>query len=446
MKTCAIISLGCPKNLVDSEQMLGQLARQDFQVVLEPEDADIVIINTCGFLAASREEGLENIHAMERLRRNPNERLACLIVAGCLVSRDKESLVAQCPDVDAFLDVFSRDEVQNAVRQTLDGTLEKRLFLGTTEEIAKDDTRFPLLPAHVAYLKIAEGCNRRCAFCAIPNIRGRYSSKPMDLLLAEAKALAQNGVRELVLIAQDTSRYGSDLDDPHATLANLLKALSQIDGILWIRVLYLYPQNFGDDLIDALAETPKVVPYIDMPLQHINNRILKSMRRAVTREKTLELLEKLRTRLPQLAIRTAFIVGYPGETQAEFDELLAFIRKQRFPRLGVFQYSPEEGTPAAEMERQVPEKISRKRAEAVMKLQKQISSEWVRSLVGTVQEVLVDAQLEDGRWMGRTMFDAPDIDGHVFFTADNIMPGQRVLCEITGGDAYDLIGNVHPDL
>ncbi|MDO4583188.1 MAG: 30S ribosomal protein S12 methylthiotransferase RimO [Planctomycetia bacterium] len=444
MVTCAMISLGCPKNLVDSEQMLGLLQKEGLEVSWEEENAEVVLINTCGFLAASREEGLEQIHAMEVLRRDPNRPLQCLIVAGCLVSRDREKLVAQCPDVDAFLDVFSRDAVVEVVRQMGVGKkepprkLENRLYCGGTEGIARDENRFPLLPSHVAYLKIAEGCNRRCAFCAIPNIRGKFVSKPLEEVLVEARNLVKSGVQELILIAQETSFYGKDLADGKTSLAALIRELGNLEGLRWIRVMYLYPQHFDDDLIDALAETPQVVPYLDMPLQHINNRILKSMRRSVSRTETLALLERLHAQIPGLVLRTAVIVGYPGETDAEFEELMAFLRKQRFPRLGVFQFSPEEGTPAAEMEHPVSRKVARKRTEKVMALQRQISAEWVRRQIGTTLDVILDVELGEGKWLGRTAYDAPDVDGKVFVTGKGLAVGTIVPCEIVGGDDYDL--------
>ena len=471
MPKCAVISLGCPKNLVDSEQMLGLLRQDGFEPCYAVEDAEVVIINTCGFLAASREEGLENIREMEALREDPDSLLRCLIVAGCLVSRDKEALVKQCPSVDAFLDVFSRDSVLEAVKKVfspLGGEVsgEKIEKMEKTEKtkplgeryfeqcpgIASDRNRFPLLPPHIAYLKIAEGCNRRCAFCAIPNIRGKFTSKPMTEIVEEARRLAESGVKELILIAQDTSFYGMDLRNSDGsrtndTLADLLPLLSAVEGIRWIRVQYLYPQNFGEDLITALAETPKVVPYIDMPLQHINDRILHEMRRSAGREETLALLSRLRERIPELAVRTAFIAGFPGETKAEFEELLAFLRKQKFEHAAVFQFSPEEGTPAAEMERQVPFKVSLKRTNELLETQKRVSAEWTRRQVGKRLEVLIDAELsEPGTYVGHTQFGAPEIDGNVYVTLPEDPPlaengltvGEFYFCEIVDCDEYDL--------
>ncbi len=478
MLTCAIISLGCPKNLVDSEQMLGLLEQSALQPIYDVEDADVVIINTCGFLAASREEGMENIHEMEELRLDPASPLRCLIVAGCLVTRDKEELVENCPGVDAFLDVFSRDSVLEAVAKIFpDEAREKAKNAENTENteniqlpiyakteplcetyyertpgIASDPYRFPLLPSHIAYLKIAEGCNRRCAFCAIPNIRGKFTSKPMTEIVAEARKLAENGVKELILIAQDTSFYGMDLRNADGTptedtLANLLRLLNDVEGIHWIRVLYLYPQNFGEDLISALAEVPKVVPYVDMPLQHINDRVLKNMRRAAGREDTLTLLARLRERIPNLAIRTAFIAGFPGETKAEFEELLAFLRKQRFEHVAVFQFSPEEGTPAAEMAQQVPEKVSLKRTNDLILTQKRISAEWTKKLISQTLEILIDAETsEPGLWVGHGQFGAPEIDGNIYVSAGKeddenckeLEVGAFYMCEIVGCDEYDL--------
>ncbi|MDO4569921.1 MAG: 30S ribosomal protein S12 methylthiotransferase RimO [Planctomycetia bacterium] len=450
MIKCSIISLGCPKNLVDSEQILGLLQQSSFEIELEPEEADVVIINTCGFLAASRDEGMEHIRRMEALRRDPQARLRCLIVAGCLVSRDKEALVERCEFVDVFLDVFSRDAILEAVEHVLSPsedapsrpTQAQRLICGRTPGIAHDTHRFPLLPPHTAYLKIAEGCNRRCSFCAIPNIRGNFTSKPMAEILDEARRLVASGVREIMLIAQETSFYGRDLADPDASLASLLRQLGRLEGegLRWVRPMYLYPQLFEEELVDALAQTPNVVPYIDLPLQHINNRILKSMRRAVTREETLDLLERLRERIPQLAIRTAFIVGYPGETPQEFEELLSFVRKQRFPHVGVFQYSPEEGTPAATMI-QVSEKVARKRAQTLMDVQRKISAQWTRSFVGKTMDVIVDMRVENG-FLGRTPFDAPDIDGRVWIADAPIQPGEIYPCKFVAADEYDLFGEV----
>lgn len=478
MLTCAIISLGCPKNLVDSEQMLGLLQVNGLEPVYDVEDADVVIVNTCGFLAASRDEAMENIQEMEALRHDPDQKLKCLIVAGCLVTRDKAALIEACPGVDAFLDVFSRDSVLEAVQKTLglsgdfgvktpenvlpivqidaqDATAQETAapepltFYGHSEGIASDPHRFPLLPPHVAYLKIAEGCNRRCAFCAIPNIRGKYSSKPMDEIVEEARNLAKNGVKEVILIAQETSLYGIDLRNPDGspsenTLANLLRRLNEVEGIHWIRIQYLYPQDFGDDLIDAMATTPKVVPYADIPLQHINDRVLKSMRRAAGREETLALLARLRERIPNLAIRTAFIAGFPGETKAEFEELLAFVRKQKFDHVAVFQFSPEEGTPAAEMPNQVPEKMALKRTNELLQTQKRISAELRKKQIGQTLEVLIDMESdEEGTWLGHTAFGAPEIDGVVYVSLENeddepLKVGEFYQCEIVDCDEYDL--------
>lgn len=506
MFKCAVISLGCPKNLVDSEQMLGLLQRHSVQPCLEVKDADIVIVNTCGFLAASRDEAMENIREMEALRMDPNSPLRCLIVAGCLVTRDKEKLIASCPQADAFLDVFSRDSVLEAVGKIFpeiinsgateqserDGAsdhvvsdriekservVEKDALevddlsgLNSTEYslpifekseprgesyrekqpgIASDPNRFPLLPSHIAYLKIAEGCDRRCAFCAIPNIRGSFRSKPMTEVLEEARRLASQGVKELILIAQETSRYGIDLRNPDGTrtkdsLANLLRLLNEVEGVRWIRVQYLYPQDFSEELVTAFAETPKVVPYVDMPLQHINDRVLRAMRRSAGREETIALLARLRERIPGLVIRTAFIAGFPGETKAEFEELLAFLRKQKFEHVAVFQFSPEEGTPAAEMEKQIPEKVSLKRTNELILTQKRISAEWTRKQVGKTMEVLIDAKTdEEGVFLGHSPFGAPDIDGVVYVSADEefedaLEIGEFYLCEIVDCDEYDL--------
>lgn len=456
MTTCAMISLGCPKNLVDGEQMLGLLEQHRLKIIPDVERAEVVIINTCGFLNASREESLANIRMMEELRTEPSHPLKALLVTGCLVSRDREALVAACPGVDAFLDIYSREEIGRVAQNILNGNAVKTgnelpLYLGQPGCVPRDEHRYALLPPHVAYLKIAEGCNRRCAFCTIPLIRGPYISKPPEEILAEARRLADSGVKELIIIAQDTTLYGRDLENPDATLAKLLSQLAEIPEIRWIRVMYLYPQSFGDDLVEAFATVPKILPYIDIPLQHINDRVLTSMRRAATRSMTVELLEKLVSRIPGLAVRTAFIVGYPGETQAEFDELLAFIRKRKFQRLGVFEYSAEEGTPAAAMPQQVPEKTKRKRLEAVMKAQQRISAEWLRSLRGQKIEVILDLAAESatpagkGTWIGRSVYDAPEVDGCVYVTGENLRVGDIITCEIIDSDEYDLYAAAIPE-
>ncbi|HLA85049.1 MAG TPA: 30S ribosomal protein S12 methylthiotransferase RimO, partial [Thermoguttaceae bacterium] len=350
--TCALISLGCPKNLVDSEQLLGRLQKAGYRWVVEPKGADLVVVNTCGFLDTAREESLAVIRQMAELKRRG--RIGGLLVAGCMAQRDKGELLEACPEVDQVLGLFSRDEVaaaagriaeQRSAQQPVTVNPADRLLAADPfDQAPTDDYRCALLPRHVAYLKIAEGCDRLCAFCSIPMIRGRQLSKPIDQVVAEARRLADSGVRELVLVAQDTSAYGHDLPD-HPRLAELLRRLDQIDSLAWIRLMYLYPseKQLDDEFLDVVGAARRIVPYLDIPLQHISDEVLRRMRRGVTRDETERLIDRIRERIPGVALRTTLLVGFPGETDEQFDELLDFVRRRRFERLGAFAYRREPG-------------------------------------------------------------------------------------------------------
>src|SRR5437868_613815 len=353
--TLAFVSLGCPKNTVDSERMLGKLTQDGFALTPEADGADVVVVNTCGFIEPARQESLAVIREMLELK--SRGRVGAVVVAGCLAQRQQEMLLEQVPEVDQIVGVFGREEIARVVdRATTQHREQRSLFRPAPVRALEDTARLRITPRHYAYLKVSEGCDRLCTFCAIPSMRGKHVSKPIEAVVAEARELADDGVRELIVVAQDTTYYGLDLYG-RVRLAELLRELDKVDGIEWVRVLYCYPEHFTDELIDTLASAKKVIPYLDMPLQHINDRMLKRMQRRVTRASTVELLARLRSAIPNLALRTTFIVGFPGETEAEFDELNAFVREAKFERCGVFPYSLEPGTPAARLPDHLPEAV-----------------------------------------------------------------------------------------
>ncbi|QGJ71422.1 Ribosomal protein S12 methylthiotransferase RimO [Planctomycetales bacterium 10988] len=436
----AFVSLGCPKNLVDSERMLGLLQLDGYQLVQEPTDADFVIVNTCGFIEAARQESYATIREMVELKKQ--EVIRGVIVSGCLPERQKEAVLEEVPEIDYLVGVFGREEVTKVADRLLGNLDEQRTVFRPAPSRPLDDTnRFRVTPKHFAYLKVSEGCNRTCSFCAIPKMRGQHYSKPMEEVLKEATQLSQDGVRELNLVAQDMTYYGMDLYRK-PRLAELLQKLESVDGVEWMRLLYLYPQFFTDELIDVIAASEKVLPYLDMPLQHINDQMLKRMRRKVNRSQTEELLGKLRERIPNLVMRTTFITGFPGETDAQFEELMHFVEEQRFERLGVFTYSIEPGTPAAEMDGHLPDEVKEARREALMAVQQANAFEWNDAQVGKVLDVLIDQPVADqqGAYIGRTFADAPDIDSVVYVTGEDLKAGQIVPCEIVQPYDYDLVG------
>ena len=409
-KTFALISLGCAKNLVNSEQMLYLLDEAGYVLVPEPEGADFCIINTCGFIDAAKSEAIDAILEMAELKRAG--KLGALIVTGCLSERYQDSILDELPEIDAVLGISSFGNIVGAVK-ALELGQHPRLFAdrnAPVEEIPRVVSTGP----GWAYLRIAEGCGNFCAFCAIPYIRGRYRSRSLENVLAEARDLAAHGVKELIVIAQDITRYGTDLYG-HRCLAELCRELSKIEGIEWIRLHYLYPDQFDDELIDEIANDPKIVKYLDIPIQHINDTILKRMNRKGTGGEIRALFRTLRERIPGLVLRTSLIAGLPGEGEEEFEELCAFLREARIERAGVFPFSPEEGTPAAKMEH-VDEETARRRAELILELQQPIMDEFCQSFVGRTLRVLVERyDEEEACWVGRSYADSPDIDGEVHF-------------------------------
>ncbi len=415
-----IASLGCAKNLIDSERLLARLARAGAIVGAPPEEAEIIIVNTCGFIAPAKQESIETILDYARYKEvDPRKRL---IVMGCLAQRYGPELREGLPEVDAVFGLNQEDAVVAACGL----------------EPCSEDGRLLLTPPHTAYLRISEGCDNGCTYCTIPAIRGPYRSRPPEEIVAEARELAGSGVKEIVVIAQDTTLYGTDLPD-NVRIHDLLYRLSEISALRWIRLLYTHPAHFPDGLIAAYDEIPKLVPYVDLPLQHLNDDILRRMGRGMTQKTALELIARLRARVPGIAIRTTFIVGFPGETRARFNELLRLVRELRFEHLGAFPYSREEGTPAAVMPDQVSEKAKSRRVRDLMLAQQEIVLSRNQSRIGERVEVVIDGRLGDDTWVGRTATQAPDVDPVTYVSGVGIEPGRFIEVEITGADGYDLI-------
>ena len=436
--TYAFVSLGCPKNLVDSEKMLGNLALDGYTLVSEPASADFVVVNTCGFIESSRAESRGVIQDMIDLKNDGGTK--GVIVAGCLPERVGGSLLEEMPGIDHIVGVFGRDEIAQVADRMLGAAEEQReLFRPAPIQAMDDRARLRMTPKHFAYLKISEGCDRTCTFCAIPKMRGKHITKPIEMVVAEAKELVADGVRELILVAQDTTYYGLDLYG-RVRLVELLRELEQVEGIDWIRLMYLYPVNFTDELIDTIAASKRILPYLDMPLQHINSTMLKRMQRRVNREETIELVGKLRDRIPNLVLRTTFITGFPGETDEQFQELADFVTATRFERMGVFPYSLEPGTPAERLPDHLPEAIKDARRDELMAIQQNIAFEFGDSLIGFELDAILDQPLEDGFWLGRIYADAPEIDGNIYVRADNVQVGDMVPVEILERREYDLVG------
>ncbi len=438
--TFSFVSLGCPKNTVDSERMLGLLAQDGYVPVPEGAAADLMIVNTCGFIDAARQESLAVVREM--VARKEAGELRGVIVAGCLAERQKGLLLEEVPGIDQVVGVFGREEIAKAADRIVGGLHEQRTLFRPAPVRAQEDTaRLRITPRHLAYLKVSEGCDRLCTFCAIPYMRGKHVSKPIDAVIAEARELAADGVRELNLVAQDMTYYGVDTDG-RPRLAELLRALDEVEGIEWIRVLYNYPAYFTDELYEALATSKKVLPYLDMPLQHINDRMLRAMNRRHTREQTEQIIGRLRRAIPNLVLRTTFIVGFPGETEAEYEELLAYIQSARFERLGVFPYSFEPDTPAAKLPGHLSDAAKAERRDRAMAAQQAIAFEFNGSLVGRELDVLIDGPAGDreGLYVGRTYADAPDVDGLAYVaTAGDPEPGAIVRCAIVASEGYDLV-------
>jgi ribosomal protein S12 methylthiotransferase len=431
-------TLGCPKNRVDSEVMLGTLTGAGYRLERDPARADVIVVNTCGFIESAKEESVDAIVELAGMKQEG--RCKKLVVTGCLVQRHAEELSAELPEVDHFLGTGAYAEIARVVSDAQ----AKRLVVPDPDFVHSAATpRVNSLPSHTAYLKISEGCDNACAFCIIPKLRGAQRSRPVEDVVAEAAALAAQGTVELSLVAQDLTAYGYDLPGK-VRLHHLLPELCKVDGIRWIRLHYAYPRDVPDALVEVIAREPKIVKYLDMPLQHSSDRLLRAMKRGRDSVFLRELLARLRARVPGIALRTSLIVGLPGETEEDFEDLVRFVEEQRFERLGVFEFSPEEGTPAAEMDGQLPDEVKRARRDRIMALQQEISREHQRAMVGRRLEVLVEGRSEETEHLlaGRHAQQAPEIDGITYVNDGVAYPGELVTVEITDASEYDLVGHV----
>jgi ribosomal protein S12 methylthiotransferase len=440
MPKVGLISLGCPKNLVDSEVMLGLLRREGYELTGSEAEAEVMIVNTCAFIDASKKESVDTI--LEVAKRKRNGSLKKLIVTGCLAQRYPGELEKDLPEVDHFVGTGEFQRITEFVKPSGPELPVARTAVAAPEYLYDYATpRLSTLPPHTAYLKVSEGCSRTCSFCIIPKLRGEGRSRTIESIALEAEALAARGVQELNLIAQDLTAYGLDLADG-TNLEKLLDRLLEVDGVRWIRLLYNYPMHFTKGLVAKIAGSGKIAKYLDIPLQHIDSDLLWTMRRKVDEASVRKLLQRLRDEIPGLTLRTTLIVGFPGETQEQFEKLYDFVEETRFDRLGVFSYSREEGTPAAEMPNQVPEKVKEKRRDRIMRLQRKISAKLHRAQVGRTADVLVDRVAgpdEGADYIGRTEGQALEIDGHVRLSGKNLPVGSFVRARITGAAEYDLI-------
>ena len=436
-QSIGMVSLGCAKNQVNAEHMLWLLRQAGYEISPDPDGAELVIVNTCGFIESAKTEAIDNILAMAQLKAEGS--VGKILVTGCLAQRYQEEILKELPEVDGVLGTGSYYDVVSAVKQLLDGA-EGIEEYGDIQAPVQECGRILTTPKHYAYLKIAEGCDNHCAFCIIPTLRGKYRSRSMDKLIEEAKKLAVSGVKELIVVAQDTSRYGIDLYGERK-LAELLRALCKIDGFVWVRVHYLYPDEMSDELIDVLANEPKIVKYLDIPIQHIDDGILKKMNRRGNSKYLKALLTKLRDRIPGLVLRTSLITGLPGEGEKEFEALCDFLREYKLERVGAFAFSPEEGTRAAKMEYPDAE-VARQRADVVEEIQSRIMDEWNESMMGKKLQVLCEGYDADEEcWYGRTFADSPDIDGRILFDSEEeLTPGDFVTVEVTDACDRELIG------
>lgn len=436
------ISLGCSKNLIDTEVMLGILQENNFELTNEPAEADVLIVNTCAFIQSAKEESINTILTMAGYKDIKQGKCQALIVAGCLGQRYKQELLDELPEADAIVGTGAWHRIMEAVEEALKGN---RVVIDGENNTIYDAAcpRIPTTPAHTAYIKIAEGCNNRCAFCAIPLIRGKYRSRKIEDICTEARNLAAKGVKEIVLIAQDTTNYGHDIYGK-PSLVELLKEIVKVDGIKWIRTLYSYPRFFSDELIDLIASEEKLVKYVDIPLQHANNTILRNMHRPDTKEQIEVLLKKLRERIPGVVVRSTFIVGFPGETDEQFEELYHFFEEQRFDHAGIFTYSQEEDTAAASMLDQIPQEVMEERYHQLKALQSKISQEINESLEGKELEVIIEGHTEDGLPYGRSYRQADDVDDQVYIEGveEEIPEGTIVKVRILQGFTEDLVAEL----
>jgi ribosomal protein S12 methylthiotransferase len=436
----AFISLGCPKNLVDSERMLGKLAQDGYALQPNADGADVVVINTCGFIEPARQESLGVIREMLALKKAG--KIGSVVVAGCMAERQRDVLLENVPEVDQIVGVFGREEIASVVDRAVAQITEQRsVFRPAPVRALEDTARLRITPRHYAYLKISEGCDRVCTYCAIPKMRGKHITKPIEEVVREARELVADGVRELILVAQDTTYYGLDLYG-RVRLAELLKELDKVDGIEWIRILYVYPEHVTDELLDTLGNSKKIIPYLDMPLQHINDRVLRRMVRRVDRAATEKLITKLRQAMPGLAMRTTFIAGFPGETESDYEELKQFVKEQKFERAGVFPYSLEPGTPAEKLDGHMPEEVKAARVAGIMEVQQSVAFDYAQAQIGLEHAVVIDGPDPEfaQHFRGRTYADSPDIDCEVRVKGKNLRGGDFVNVKVTAADGYDLVG------
>ena len=435
------VSLGCDKNLVDTEMMLGMLQQKGFTFTDDEAEADVVVVNTCCFIGDAKEESINTLLEMAELRKNGSIR--ALLATGCLAQRYREEIQKEIPEVDAILGTMAIEEIAEAVEQVLQGEGHNH-FRELNSAPASYRDRVLTTGGHFAYLKIAEGCNKRCTYCIIPKVRGDYRSIPMEELTAQAEVLAEKGVRELILVAQETTLYGVDLYGKKS-LPELLHRLAAISGIYWIRILYCYPEEITDELIETIATEPKVCHYLDIPIQHASDEVLKRMGRRTNQQELRQWIGRLRERIPDICLRTTLISGFPGETQEDFEELYRFVNEMEFDRLGVFPYSQEEDTKAAEMPDQVPEEVKCFRRDELMELQQAIAFEKAEQMVGRVLDVMVEGKVADEDvYVTRTYRDAPNVDGYLFLnTSTTLMTGDFVKVLVTDSNEYDLIGEIY---
>ena len=438
------VSLGCDKNLVDTEMMLGLLNRDGYTFTDDEQEADIIVVNTCCFIGDAKEESVNTILEMAQLKETGKCR--ALIVTGCMAQRYKQEILDEIPEVDGILGTSTYDEISAVLKRVLEGeTVSMFHSLERLPEVEAE--RMVTTGGHYAFLKIAEGCDKHCTYCIIPSLRGSYRSVPMERLVKEAEGLAARGVRELILVAQETTLYGTDLYGKKM-LPELLHRLAQIPGIYWLRIQYCYPEEITDELIGAIRDEEKVCHYLDIPIQHASDKILKRMGRRTNQAQIRELIEKLRREIPDIAIRTTMISGFPGETEEDHEEVMAFVDEMEFERLGVFAYSAEEDTPAAAFPDQVPQELKEERRDEIMELQQEIAFEKSEAMVGRILDVMIEGKVADEpAYVGRTYMDAPNVDGYIFVnTGELFMSGDFVRVKVTGASGYDLIGEVYDEL
>jgi ribosomal protein S12 methylthiotransferase len=444
-KTIHFVSLGCPKNRVDTEIMLGVGAGEGYRIVSDPEAAEVIVVNTCGFIGPAKEESIDTILEMGAFK----EAGSCqkLVVTGCLSQRYPEELAKEMPEVDHFLGTSDMLKLGAVLRSSVEHPLE-RMLVGNPADYSfrATDPRLPSMATHSAYVKIAEGCSRTCSFCIIPSMRGKQRSRPVEDIVLEIEQLVARGTKEINLVSQDTISYGRDLKEDGRNLAHLVRAIGDVPGLNWLRLFYLYPERLTEEMIELVANHPRVLPYVDMPLQHASERMLKIMRRGHGPDRQKRIVERMRTEIPNLTFRTAFIVGHPGETDADFQELCDFVKWAQFERVGVFKYSHEEGTRSGGLEELVPEKTIAARHRKLMQLQRPISKKKLRSLIGQQLEVLVEGVSDESEFLleGRHRGQAPDIDGKVYLANGEAEPGELRRALVTDAADYDLVADLLP--